>query len=500
MMNSPQDIILKEIEELKQENKKLKIELEAFKLTQGSTLTIEQYYTKKYLEQYNEILNYRVFQIDKDIEDLKKEYDNLSIEVEEVNDIAAMNEQYQQEIIKLKKVKEENEIKLNEIKAKYQAVYSQYRSKQDVLKNATLGYYKIILRSMENNEDLSLVMTNVEFVMQQLSEQLYLLILECRALKFQSDALEKVLNETLESVEEENNLIEENTKKILEKIKNRTDEEIGAMQESILQEINQREKLKEELTSTFEIIKDKDISFILDTINYNRLKELPSVEISNIVEAIVSERCESLKSQDTIKNLKINKQILLSELKKEKEHLDQLNEKYHNLKVQEDKYYKAYLEASKYYDELVEFLDSATLAITENTYYTMATKKYSELKTSEKEIQAQYDIVCDNLDNVKKEYDENAPFSAVVFKTTIDPFQGTVGGKFAAENLGTKKAAVLYGLFRLAAPLLDRSESLPRLNDHHLDGFFGHSAGISPYLRFRQSARVRCFRHQAQGL
>ena len=27
-------------------------------------------------------------------------------------------------------------------------------------------------------------------------------------------------------------------------------------------------------------------------------------------------------------------------------------------------------------------------------------------QTSEKEIQAQYDIVCDNLDNVKKEYDE----------------------------------------------------------------------------------------------
>ena len=44
MMNGPQDIILKEIEDLKQENKRLKIELEAFKLTQGSTLTIEQYF------------------------------------------------------------------------------------------------------------------------------------------------------------------------------------------------------------------------------------------------------------------------------------------------------------------------------------------------------------------------------------------------------------------------------------------------------------------------
>ena len=35
MNNSPQDIILNEIEELKKENNKLKVELEAFKLTQG---------------------------------------------------------------------------------------------------------------------------------------------------------------------------------------------------------------------------------------------------------------------------------------------------------------------------------------------------------------------------------------------------------------------------------------------------------------------------------
>jgi branched-chain amino acid transport system substrate-binding protein len=34
-----------------------------------------------------------------------------------------------------------------------------------------------------------------------------------------------------------------------------------------------------------------------------------------------------------------------------------------------------------------------------------------------------------------------------VFRTCfIDPFQGTVGGKFAAENLGTKRAAVLYDI------------------------------------------------------
>ena len=185
MNNSPENIILQEIEELKKENNKLKIELEAFKLTQGSTLTIEQFFVKKYLEEYTEILNKRVRQIDKDIENLKVEYDNLALEVEQVQDIAAMNQQYQEELNKLDLVKRANETKLNELKAKYMAVKSQYLSKQDVLKNATLGYYKTILRSLENMEDSSLIMANVDFVMHQLSDQLYLLILECRALSFQ---------------------------------------------------------------------------------------------------------------------------------------------------------------------------------------------------------------------------------------------------------------------------------------------------------------------------
>ncbi len=406
MMNSPQDIILKEIEELKKENSELKIELEAFRLTQGSTLTIEQYFIKKYLEEYTEILNYRIHEIDKDIENLKNEYKNLELEVEEIQDIAVMNEQYQAEIHKLELVKRANESKLNELKAKFMAVKSQYLSKQDVLKNATLGYYKTILRSLENTEDLSLVMTNVEFVMQQLSDQLYLLILECRALSFQSDALEKKVFEAEEEIFEENTLIEANTKAILAKIQSRTNEEIGAMQESILLEIKQRESLKKELIETFEVIKERDTKFILDTVNYHRLKEVSSAEISNVIEEIVKTRTTSLKSQDTLKNLRTIKQMELSGLLKEKEQLDAYKKRYDFLKEKQNKYYNTYVEASRCYDELVEFLDSSTLAITENAYFSMANKKYQSLKDAEREIEAQYDIASDNLDNTKKLHDE----------------------------------------------------------------------------------------------
>ncbi len=406
MMNTPQDIILKEIENLKKENSELKIELEAFRLTQGTTLTIEQYFVKKYIESYTDILNFRVRQIDKDIENLQNEYRNLEFEVEQIQDIAAMNEQYALEIEKLETVKKANESKLNELKAKYAAVKSQYLSKQDVLKNATLGYYKTILRSLENTEDLSLVMTNVEFVMQQLSDQLYLLILECRALSFQSNALEKVVFDTIDEINKENALIEENTKIILSKIENRTNEEIGSMKENILAEIKQRETLKQELIDTFEVIKENDIKYILDIINYHRLKEVSSLDLSNVVEQIVSMKTTTLKSQDTFKNLKTIKQMELHSLLKEKEQLDAYKSRYDYLKEKENLYYKNYLEASKCYDELVEFLDSATLAITENSYFTIANKKYKELKENEIEIEAQYQIVSDNFNVVKKEHDE----------------------------------------------------------------------------------------------
>lgn len=406
--NTPEDIILKQIEELKEENQKLKIELEAYKLTQGSNLSIEQYFTQKYLERYNQILNNRIKSIDRDIADLKQEYDNLSIEVANLSDIVLMNEQYQEEINKLERVKAANEKKLNELKATFNAVNSQYLSKQSVLKNATLGYYKTILKSLENSEDLSLVMTNVEFVMHQLQDQLYLLILECRALGFQVNNLEKKLDEVESLINEENNLIEQTTNEILTKIKTRTNEEIGNMQENINVEIKQRENLRREILETFEIIKQKDLKEILDTVNYNKIKELSSSQISEIVETLVNERCDRLVSQDTFKNLKAIKQMELSSLLKEKERLVDSKRRYEYLKEKQDKYYSTYVEASRYYDELVDFLDSATLAISENSYYSKASKKYHELKLSEKEIEAQYNIVSDKLEATKKEHEEKS--------------------------------------------------------------------------------------------
>ena len=218
--------------------------------------------------------------------------------------------------------------------------------------------------------------------------------------------MEKVIYETEESIIKENNLIEENTKVILSKIENRTNEEIGFMQENILTEIKQRETLKNELIETFEVIKERDVKYILDTVNYHRLKEVSSAEISDVVEKIVNERTTALKSQDTFKNLKTIKQMELTGLLKEKEQLDIYKKRYDFLKEKENNYYNTYVEASKCYDELVEFLDSATLAITENAYFTIANKKYNDLKTSEQEIEAQYQIASEKLSNTKKLHDE----------------------------------------------------------------------------------------------
>jgi hypothetical protein len=140
----------------------------------------------------------------------------------------------------------------------------------------------------------------------------------------------------------------------------------------------------------------------------NRIKELSSSQISEIVESLVNERCEKLLSQDTFKNLRALKQMELSALIKEKEQLLSQKKRYDFLNEKQDKYFSTYVEASRYYDELVEFLDNATLAISENAYYSLASKKYNELKLTEKEIEAQYDIISDKLETVKKEHSEKS--------------------------------------------------------------------------------------------
>lgn len=398
MMN---DELNKQLEHLKQENMKLKAELEVFKLTQSTKMSIEQYYIAKYVEGYNDTLTFRVADILKDIKILQEEYNHLEVEVASVADIVALNDMYKLEIKKLEATKRENETIIEQLQNEYDIIHKELLEKQETLKNATLGYYKTILKSMDAGSDL--VMTNVAFVMEQLSEQLYLLILECRALSYQDEILFNKLENTNQHINKSNKELEQRTLDLLNKIKTRTNEEIGTMQATIKEEIAQREALKKELVDTFETIKKADLKVIIDKLNFYKITETSNAKIAEHLEELIDKCLEKLKSQETFKNLKTIKEMRLADLLKEKSVLDNHKQKFNQLKIKENDYYLAYVEASKHYDTLVDFLDEATLVISENAYYYETSKKYLNLKQEEKEISDQYNILVSNINKLEKD-------------------------------------------------------------------------------------------------
>ena len=90
-----------------------------------------------------------------------------------------------------------------------------------------------------------------------------------------------------------------------------------------------------------------------------------------------------------------------------------------------------------------------------------------------------------------KEAPEDTSFDALAgpFQSGAGPGSEGSGGAFAGG-----------GLLRMAAALLDKAVSLPRVAVHHLHGLSGHSAHLPPSLRLRQRAGVLLHGPQAQSL
>lgn len=401
MMNN--DDLKKQIDFLKQENLKLKTELETYKLLEQTNITIDKYYLNKYLTTYNEIVRLRIASIDKEIADLNLEYQNLSSELNQNEEIRKLNILYQEKVAELEAIKEQNINELSNLENEYKSLKQELDDKQTILKNATLGYYKTILKSMEN--DSSLVMINVQFVMEQLSEQLYLLILECRSVSYKFEQVSSELDSKKEIMLKENEDIINQINILKEKIETRTDEELSILQESIHDEINRRVNLKQELIDTFNSRKESDLKAITDKINFYHLTDTPKEKTCELLEELITSLLESLKSQDTFKNLRAIKEMHLIELLKQKQSLDRYKVRYNKLKDQEDMFYNAYMESSKLYDELVDFLENAVLVISENINYYQTSKKFLSLKKEEVENSDLYNIVVSNIEKLTKERD-----------------------------------------------------------------------------------------------
>lgn len=400
------EILKKRINQLEKENNQLKNDLAVYKLTQGTNISLEQYYFNQYLEQFNEIKNTRLAAIDQELNNFENELNILSEEIKDLDAYATLNETYQLEIAAIKNKKDENNERLSILEQECFAINNQLKHKQNVLKNATVGYYKTIIKILNDNQNN--VLSNVEFVIEQLKVQLYDLVLECRNDNFTYMQMSKELEQLHQQLEYDNHLLEQQLNDLLAKIKTASLIEISTIKDGIVNAIDQRIRLKQEIIDTLEQCKERDLKLITDKINFYQISKKSRLELTNLLDTLITSLCNDLKKQDTFNNLKVMKEIKLSTLINKQHKLETAKLKFEELKQKEEKYYETYVTVSKYYDQLVDFLDHTLLTINENDYFKDIVNCYNNLNQEILETTTQYNIVLNNIAKLEQDYHEHS--------------------------------------------------------------------------------------------
>lgn len=400
------EILKKRINQLEKENNQLKNDLAVYKLTQGTNISLEQYYFNQYLEQFNEIKNTRLAAIDQELNNFENELNILSEEIKDLDAYATLNETYQLEIAAIKNKKDENNERLSILEQECFSFNNQLHHKQNVLKNATVGYYKTIIKNLNDNQNN--VLSNVEFVIEQLKVQLYDLVIECRNDNFTYMQMSKELEQLHQQLECDNHLLEQQLNDLLSKIKTTSLIEISTIKDGIVNAIDQRIRLKQEIIDTLEQCKERDLKLITDKINFYQISKKSRLELTNLLDTLITSLCNDLKKQDTFNNLKVMKEIKLSTLINKQHKLETAKLKFEELKQKEDKYYETYVTVSKYYDQLVDFLDHTLLTINENDYFKDIVNRYNNLNQEILETTTQYNIVLNNIAKLEQDYHEHS--------------------------------------------------------------------------------------------
>ncbi len=392
-----------EIDRLKKENQELKDKVLAMNMINNSSTSLEEFLTNKYLVLHNAILQSKL----KETENKIKAYEinkrelvdsNISIET-----ILAKDEEYEKKNDELLKENDAINRHILELNKKKESIIDFYTSRLRDLELPIISRYNSLIQNL--NKDYIAVELN-KYVADL--ESSYPISIEAKKLyKRMNDEIEQIENEKLHYLEKKDEL-DSKQDNLVNSARQSFETYINKMMEHYDSTIELEEKLKEEIANEFERIKETNLKNILSQINYYKLLEVKNQDISERIEKLIDHLINQLSLDETMDNLKMNKKVRLNEINIELERLAPDYKALQKLKDIENHYYEIYISSSNAIDELVDYLDNASLAISECEKYSEVVKKYLDLKKKEVDYKQHYDKLNKDFNQIEKERQEKS--------------------------------------------------------------------------------------------
>ena len=406
MMNKNIDNELQELidenDHLLEENNRLKDEILALKSSSNIDTSLEEYYANKYLKLHEDVKKER----EKEIEKRIASYENTKAKLldQELNfgKILDQNEEFNIRNKTIEKEEQELSTKSYDLNKKLSSTAEYYDTKIKLSIDPLMNKYNELLKALYEHKNISglyaSIITDIRIS--------YPLAGELRNLAIKKAEDINKIEAEIEKTKKEKETLKIQKDNLINDVQNNFDLEIKRLSVHYNNTIELENKLKQELNETLDVLKEQNVKEIINQVNYYKLTNESSINTSELMDKLINKKIEELKSQESFATLKANKEIRLADINLELERLDAINERLEKLQSKENYLYNIYITSANTIDEIVDFLDQATLAIGENGRYSDVVKNYLDAKERYEAYQNEYDKLNNQFSELSLEKQE----------------------------------------------------------------------------------------------
>ena len=385
------DKLERKVASLEEENAKLKarvaeleqeLSINGYIVEEDEPITVNNYYLKKYIEIHDEVYNERIKALEEKKESLQNEYNDIVEQEKGFETITLKNDSLLKRMEEIDRIISDSYYQLEKERYEFESAVAYVTKKETLVYNSTIESINELIELFNENKDIDEVTTKVETLMVAITNNLYPLNVRIGRQKY--DLVQKMLelNELEQKIKSETKNLNSEKKSLEGAIQTISLEAVEALLDGIVLELSKVNKSEQELEDLFKALKEQNLKQIQGEIKHYKVLEYSNKEIALVMDGIIEEYKEKLRTMDTVTNIQLNKTMELSKLTARKAELEPNKTRYTELLNEYQHLESIHDSISSNIAKLEEFILLTNKTIQAKPEYTEFVNTYEGLKAT----------------------------------------------------------------------------------------------------------------------
>ena len=389
---------------LKEENADLKRQIEVLTKVpydENRKISLFEYYSRKYLEMYEEAYASRIKRIDEEINNLNIELTNLS-DVEHRDElIEKENTEIDDRINNINTIIEEN---YNLIEQKKNTLLKhEYELNETLLKikQRTVEVYNNFINPIKE-ENYENFINNFQKLIHIIQHELKDTTTKITILKNKVFEEKQLFESQIQEIEINNRTLKQELKELENRKILKSEENIDSLIEEIKSDISNKQILRVEIQELFENVKQKHLKAIKDEIEHFQVIEFANRDIALAMDEFLLKLVDELINLDTQNNIQMQKMVQLNHLYEKRETLSTIEEQYQSTLAEYEYIQGIYNTVNSQIEKIEKYVNDFEKVLETNIVYRKYNERYRKLVFDLNNVNLEIERLTKELEETKK--------------------------------------------------------------------------------------------------